>query len=79
MLSIRLDKDTEKRLTSLARRTGRSKSFYARKALQEYIEDREDYLRAVHALEHDNGKYYTLEQVMKKYNVRPRKKPARKA
>ncbi len=51
MLGIRLESELEKKLESLARETGRSKSFYAREAIRQYLEDREDYLRAIAALE----------------------------
>jgi RHH-type rel operon transcriptional repressor/antitoxin RelB len=42
MLSIRLEPDIERRLTELARRTGRTKSFYARELIESNIEDLED-------------------------------------
>lgn len=42
MLSLRLDPDTERRLDELARKTGRTKSFYARELIQENLEDLED-------------------------------------
>jgi RHH-type transcriptional regulator, rel operon repressor / antitoxin RelB len=42
MLSIRLDLETEKRLDSLARKTGRTKTFYAREAILQHLEDFED-------------------------------------
>lgn len=42
MLAIRLDKDTEARLGKLARRTGRTKTFYARQAILEHLADMED-------------------------------------
>jgi RHH-type transcriptional regulator, rel operon repressor / antitoxin RelB len=42
MLSIRLPVDIEARLTRLAKKTGRTKTFYAREAILEYIEDLED-------------------------------------
>jgi RHH-type rel operon transcriptional repressor/antitoxin RelB len=51
MLGIRLEPELEKRLASLARKTGRSKSYYAREAIRQYLEDREDYLRGIAALE----------------------------
>lgn len=36
MLAIRLPKDIELRLTNLAKKTGRTKTFYAREAILEY-------------------------------------------
>jgi RHH-type rel operon transcriptional repressor/antitoxin RelB len=42
MLALRLPPDIEKRLDSLARKTGRSKSYYAREAILRHIEDLED-------------------------------------
>jgi RHH-type rel operon transcriptional repressor/antitoxin RelB len=51
MLGIRLEPELEKRLASLARKTGRSKSYYAREAIRQYLEDREDYLNGIAALE----------------------------
>ena len=42
MLAIRLPDDLEQRLTLLAERTGRSKSFYARQALETHLDDLED-------------------------------------
>lgn len=42
MLAIRLPEDIETRLDNLAKRTGRSKTFYARVAILEYLEDMED-------------------------------------
>jgi RHH-type rel operon transcriptional repressor/antitoxin RelB len=42
MLALRLPKDIEERLDALARRTGRSKSFYAREAILEHLGDLED-------------------------------------
>ncbi len=47
MLALRLPADIEERLDALAQRTGRSKSFYARQAILEYLDDLEDgYLAA---------------------------------
>jgi RHH-type rel operon transcriptional repressor/antitoxin RelB len=42
MLSIRLDPEIERRLAELARRTGRTKSYYAREVIEGNIEDLED-------------------------------------
>jgi RHH-type transcriptional regulator, rel operon repressor / antitoxin RelB len=41
MLALRLPAEIEKRLDELARKTGRTKSYYARKAIVEMIEDLE--------------------------------------
>jgi RHH-type rel operon transcriptional repressor/antitoxin RelB len=43
MLALRLPPQIEKRLNSLAKKTGRSKSFYAREAILRHLEDLEDY------------------------------------
>ena len=43
MLTLRLPADIEKRLESLAKRTGRTRSFHAREAILRHIEDLEDY------------------------------------
>ncbi len=51
MLGIRLEPALEKRLERLAKRTGRSKSYYAREAIRRFLEDREDYLLAMAVLE----------------------------
>ena len=42
MLAIRLDPAIELRLEQLAKRTGRTKTFYAREAILEHLEDLED-------------------------------------
>jgi RHH-type transcriptional regulator, rel operon repressor / antitoxin RelB len=43
MLALRLPVEIEKRLDALAKKTGRSKSFYAREAILRHLEDLEDY------------------------------------
>ncbi len=50
-ISIRLTADQESRLEMLARRTGRSKSFYVRTALHEYLADMEDAFAADAAID----------------------------
>ncbi len=42
MLALRLPKEIEERLDALARKTGRTKSYYAREAIIEHIGDLED-------------------------------------
>jgi len=42
MLALRLPPEIEKRLDVLAKKTGRTKSFYAREAILRHLEDLED-------------------------------------
>ncbi len=51
MLAIRLPQTVEKRLEKLARRTGRTKTFYVREAILQHLEDLEDLYLAEGALE----------------------------
>ncbi|MGH9506094.1 MAG: type II toxin-antitoxin system RelB family antitoxin [Terriglobales bacterium] len=51
MLAIRLPQSIEKRLERLARRTGRTKTYYAREAILEYLDDLEDLYLAEGTLE----------------------------
>ncbi len=46
MLAIRLPEDIENRLASLAKSTGRTKTFYAREAILTHLEELEDYYQA---------------------------------
>ena len=64
MLALRLPEDIEKRLAALAKKTGRTKSFYAREAIIEKLEDLEDYYLAKERLENDSGERISLEEVM---------------
>lgn len=51
MLAIRLPQSIEKRLEKLARRTGRTKSYYAREATLQHLAVLEDLYLAEGALE----------------------------
>ena len=50
-INLRLDNDMVERLDALARRTGRTKTFYAVQAIQQFLDDREDYFLAKDSLE----------------------------
>lgn len=50
-VSLRLPSDVEARLEELARRTGRTKSFYIREAVLEHLDDLEDYFLAERRLQ----------------------------
>jgi RHH-type rel operon transcriptional repressor/antitoxin RelB len=51
MFAVRLPKEIEDRLEALASQTGRTKSFYARQAIVDHLDDLEDYYLAVSRLE----------------------------
>jgi len=66
MLALRLPKEIERRLEALANRTGRSKSFYAREAILEHLDDLEAaYLsdEILSRVEDGTEKTYTLEEL----------------
>ena len=46
MLAVRIPAEIESRLEELARKTGRTKTFYVREALVEYLADLEDHYLA---------------------------------
>lgn len=71
-ITIRLPEEIQKRLLELSKKTGRSKSFYVREALVEYLEDMEDiYLADKNMVDLKAKKIHTipLEDVMKEYDL----------
>jgi RHH-type rel operon transcriptional repressor/antitoxin RelB len=62
MLALRLPPEIEKRLDALAKKTGRTKSFYAREAILRHLEDLEDYHLALQRLRRGR-KRVTLEEL----------------
>ena len=72
MLAIRLPEEIEARLENLAKATGRTKTFYAREAILEYLEDMEDlYLAKQRMADIQAGRSKTipLEELMKRYGM----------
>ncbi len=66
VLAIRLPEDIERRLEKLAKATGRTKTFYAREAILEHLEDLEDVYLAEQrliALRAGKSRTLTLEEV----------------
>lgn len=68
MLAIRLDAELEERLARLAKKTGRTKTFYAREAIEQHLEDLEDYYLALEALQKP-GRVYTAEEAKRELGV----------
>lgn len=63
-IALRLSPSLEKRLEALAKKTHRSKSYFAREALEHYIDELEDYYLSKTILENP-GKIYSSEEVRK--------------
>jgi RHH-type rel operon transcriptional repressor/antitoxin RelB len=72
MLAIRLPEKLEKRLDRLAKRTGRTKTYYAREAILQYLDDLEDVYYAEKALAEirsGRSKPIPLEKIMRRYGL----------
>lgn len=72
MLAIRLPEEIEKRLEVLSKRTGRTKTYYAREAILEHLADLEDlYLAERRLREIRAGKVKTvrLKALKQRYGV----------
>jgi RHH-type rel operon transcriptional repressor/antitoxin RelB len=71
-VSLRLPVDLKVRLDKLAKRTGRSKSYYMVEAISEKLEDLEDlYLAEARTLDMKAGRsqVYTQEEMEKRYGL----------
>ena len=68
MLTLRLPSRMEERLNRLSKRTGRPKTYYAKKAIQEFLDEQEDYLIAVARLE-ENLPPIPLAEVVKRLGL----------
>jgi RHH-type rel operon transcriptional repressor/antitoxin RelB len=72
MLAIRLPEKIEKRLARLAKRTGRTKTYYAREAILKHLDDLEDvYLaeKRMEAIESGRVKTIPLEEIMRQHGL----------
>jgi len=68
MLAIRLPQDIENRLDTLAKKTGRTKTFYVREAILEHIEDLEEAYVALDRLKNP-AKRLSMEEVERKLGL----------
>lgn len=72
MLAIRLPEKIEKRLDRLAKRTGRTKTYYAREAILQHLDELEDvYIaeRRLEAVRSGRSKPVPLKKVMRRYGM----------
>lgn len=68
MLSVRLEPEIEGRLAELAAKTGRTKSYYVREAIIQFLEDMEDRYIAIERLEHP-AKRWSLDELERDLDV----------
>ena len=73
MLALRLPPEIEQRLAALAKKTGRSKSYYAREAILRQIEDLEDNYLARRRLAR-GGPRVTLESLERQLGTRTKRR-----
>jgi RHH-type rel operon transcriptional repressor/antitoxin RelB len=72
MLAIRLPEKIEKRLGRLAKRTGRTKTYYAREAILQYLDDLEDiYLaeKELAAIRLGRSRPIPIEKIIRRYGL----------
>jgi RHH-type rel operon transcriptional repressor/antitoxin RelB len=72
MLAIRLPEKIEKRLDRLAKRTGRTKTYYAREAILQYLDELEDiYLaeKELEAVRSGRSRTVPLEKIVRRYGL----------
>jgi RHH-type rel operon transcriptional repressor/antitoxin RelB len=65
MLSIRLPKKLEEELEVISKRTERPKSYFIRKALEQYLEDLKDYTIALDRVNDKKAEYLRPEEARK--------------
>ena len=68
MIAIRLPAEIDERLTALAKRTGRTKTYYAREAILRLMDDLEDTYIAVERLERP-GRRMSMEEAEKELGM----------
>lgn len=68
MLALRLNPEIEERLDRLAKKTGRTKSYYAREAILEHLDDLEDTYLAIQRLERP-GQTYSAKEVKRELGL----------
>ena len=69
MISVRLPKEMEERITNLAKSTKRTKSFFIKEALTNYLEDMEDYYDVLKRKKEKERTLITLEELKRAIDV----------
>jgi RHH-type rel operon transcriptional repressor/antitoxin RelB len=68
VLALRLNPEIEGRLNRLAKKTGRTKSFYAREAIIEHLQDIEDYYLASKRIKNP-GRIYSAQDIKRELEL----------
>jgi RHH-type transcriptional regulator, rel operon repressor / antitoxin RelB len=68
MIEIRLEPELEARLEKLASETHVSKDFFAREAIERFVEDREDYLAGIRSMA-ESKSTISLEEMERRSSV----------
>lgn len=68
MIAVRIPIDIEKKLDQLAAKTNRTKSYYVRKAIEEFLAAEADYLLAMERIQKNNPRI-SLDELEKKLGL----------
>ena len=69
MTSVRFNEDIESRLDNLAKMTGRTKSYYIRKAVEESLSEMEDTYVAIERLEDKKDKEISSKEMRRRLGL----------
>ena len=69
MFAVRLDKELDKKLDELAKKTKRTKSHYAKEAIKIYLEERADYEIALGRLQDHTDKIISAKEMRKRLGL----------
>ena len=72
MIAVRIPQEIEARLDNLAKKTGRTKTYYVREAIVEHLDDMEDlYLaeKIVEDIRSGKEKLIPMEEMKRKYGL----------
>jgi RHH-type rel operon transcriptional repressor/antitoxin RelB len=69
MLGVRIDEKMDKRLAELAKKYKRSKSYFAREAIELHLEEIADYEEALERSRNPNAKYISDKDMRKRLGL----------
>jgi len=69
LLGVRIDEKLDKKLSELAKRHKRTKSFFAREAMELYLDEIADYEEALKRSRDPSAKYITEKELRKRLGV----------